>query len=119
MHRLAFVLLLAFVLPLAEARAHAMLEQAAPRVGSTVKSAPRALALTFSQKLEGAFSNIRVLDASGARVDGGKAQVDPGNPTVLRIGLKPLPPGTYKVQWRVLSVDTHTTEGSFSFKVEP
>jgi methionine-rich copper-binding protein CopC len=36
---------------------------------------------------------------------------------VMRIGLKPLPPGTYKVHWRVLSVDTHTTEGAFSFHV--
>jgi methionine-rich copper-binding protein CopC len=36
---------------------------------------------------------------------------------VLHVGLKPLPPGTYRVHWRVLSVDTHTTEGSFTFQV--
>jgi methionine-rich copper-binding protein CopC len=28
-----------------------------------------------------------------------------------------LPSGTYKASWHVLSVDTHTTEGDFSFTV--
>jgi methionine-rich copper-binding protein CopC len=28
-----------------------------------------------------------------------------------------LPPGSYKVQWHALSVDTHTTQGAFSFRV--
>jgi methionine-rich copper-binding protein CopC len=28
-----------------------------------------------------------------------------------------LSPGTYRVHWHVLSVDTHKTEGSFSFRV--
>ena len=31
------------------------------------------------------------------------------------IGLKELSPGAYKVNWRALSVDTHKTEGDFSF----
>jgi methionine-rich copper-binding protein CopC len=35
----------------------------------------------------------------------------------MRIGLKPLAPGSYRVRWHALSVDTHNTEGSFSFTV--
>jgi methionine-rich copper-binding protein CopC len=35
----------------------------------------------------------------------------------MRVSVKTLPPGTYHVSWRVLSVDTHTTEGAFSFTV--
>jgi methionine-rich copper-binding protein CopC len=35
----------------------------------------------------------------------------------LQIPLKPLPPGTYKVNWHVLSVDIHKTQGSYSFSV--
>ena len=31
--------------------------------------------------------------------------------------VKSLAPGTYQVHWRALSVDTHTTQGSFSFHV--
>jgi methionine-rich copper-binding protein CopC len=96
------------------AMAHAFLDHAEPRVGSTVQSAPRELSLSFTQALEPAFSTVEVRDASGVRVDQGKARI---SADVMRIGLKPLPPGTYKVQWRALSVDTHTTEGSFSFQV--
>jgi methionine-rich copper-binding protein CopC len=57
---------------------------------------------------------LQVTDASGARVDTGKPQV---SGSTMRVGLKSLPPGTYKVHWRALSVDTHTTEGNFSFHV--
>ena len=39
--------------------------------------------------------------------------------TQLRVSLKALPPGSYKVIWRVLSVDTHRTEGNFTFRVGP
>jgi copper resistance protein C len=96
------------------ASAHAFLDHASPLVGSTVQTAPHEVSLTFTQNLEPAFSAVQVTDANGARVDQGKAQVS-GN--TMRIGLKSLAPGHYKVHWRVLSVDTHTTEGNFSFHV--
>jgi copper resistance protein C len=99
------------------AHAHAYLDRADPRVGSVVGSAPRALSLWFTEKLEPAFSTIEVRTAAGVRVDQGRARVDSVNRNLLQIGLKPLPSGTYKVRRRVLSVDTHTTEGSFSFQV--
>jgi methionine-rich copper-binding protein CopC len=47
------------------------------------------------------------------------SRVDRKEPTVLRTTLKKLPPGTYKVVWRVLSVDTHVTTGTFTFTVAP
>jgi methionine-rich copper-binding protein CopC len=34
------------------------------------------------------------------------------------VTLPPLAPGTYTVIWRVLSVDSHITEGRFTFRVE-
>ena len=99
------------------ANAHAFLDHAEPRVGSSVPSAPREVTLWFTQNLEAAFSSAIVNDSAGARVNEGKARVDPGSPNVLRVPLRHLLPGAYKVFWRVLSVDTHTTEGSFSFRV--
>ena len=97
------------------AHAHAFLDHAEPRVGSTTPSAPQEVVLVFSQKVEPAFSSVEVSDAHGARVDQGKPKV---SATTMRIGLKPLPAGTYRVRWHVLSVDTHTTEGNFTFQVE-
>jgi copper resistance protein C len=96
------------------AEAHAFLDHAEPRVGSTVSTTPRELVLSYTQNLEPAFSSVEVSDANGARVDLGKPSISAG---VMRVGLKPLPPGTYRVRWKVLSVDTHTTEGSFTFHV--
>ncbi|MBV8494998.1 MAG: copper resistance protein CopC [Alphaproteobacteria bacterium] len=97
--------------------AHAFLDHASPAVGSTVPAAPGAISLSFTQDLEPAFSSVSVTNEAGQRVDLGNAQVPPSAPAELRVGLRPLPPGTYTVSWRVVSVDTHPTEGRFQFTV--
>ena len=97
--------------------AHAFPDHAVPSVGSVVAQSPAQVQIWFTQKLEPAFSRIEVLDAGGQRVDGGDASVDAQDPSLLRVSLKKLAPGTYKVVWHVLSVDTHATEGDFTFKV--
>ena len=99
------------------ARAHAFLDHASPAVGSTVRQSPASISLWFTQELEPAFSTVTITDQGGQRVDGGDAKVDARDQTLLRASLKPLPPGTYKVSWHVVSVDTHTTEGTFTFRV--
>ena len=98
----------------AEATAHAMLDHAEPRVGNKVATAPREVTLWFTQKLEPAFSTITVTNSAGQRVDSGKTRVS-GNQ--MSVSLRSGGPGTYHVTWRVLSVDSHTTDGSFSFQV--
>ena len=101
------------------ALAHAALERASPVAGSTVAAAPSEVVLTFTEKLEPAFSSIEVRNARGAAMQAGKATVDPKQRTQLRVTLNTLPPGTYKVIWRVLSVDTHRAQGDFTFRVGP
>jgi methionine-rich copper-binding protein CopC len=95
------------------AGAHAFLDHSEPRVGNTVRSAPSAVTLWFTQKLEPAFSSAQVTNASGAVVSSGASV----SGTIMRVGVRSLPPGTYRVHWKVLSVDTHTTEGNFTFRV--
>lgn len=94
--------------------AHAFLDNAEPRVGSTVATTPREVTLSFTQRLEPAFSTVQVTNAAGERVDDGMPRV---GANIMRVNLKTLPPGTYRVQWHVLSVDAHVTEGSFTFRV--
>jgi len=101
----------------AAAHAHAFLDHADPKVGSVVAAAPSELRLWFSQDLEPAFSTAEVLDATGQRVETGKVAVDAKERTLLRVPLGQLAPGTYTVNWRVVSVDTHPTEGRFTFRV--
>jgi copper resistance protein C len=111
---LTLISLLAVTAAGSTAQAHAFLDHASPLVGSTVQSAPHEVVLTFTQNLEPAFSTVEVTDGSGGRVDQGKASVS-GN--TMRIGLKSISAGSYKVNWHALSVDTHSTQGSFSFTV--
>jgi len=98
---------------------HAFLERAEPRVGSTVRTAPSQVRVWFTENLEPAFSTLEVWNQDGKRVDGGTAAVSPASPTMLQVPIKALGPGTYRVKWRVLSVDTHVTEGAFTFRVAP
>jgi len=116
LHSFVFVVLLGAMPTLAEA--HAFLDHTSPRVGNTVMPAPKEVVLWFTQKLEPAFSSIEVRNEQGASVTTGKATVV-GDRTQMRVPLKALAKGTYKVLWRVLSVDTHRTEGDFSFHVGP
>src|ERR1700732_5048772 len=92
-----------------EAAAHAFLDHADPRVGNSVATAPREVTLWFTQKLEPAFSTITVTDAAGQRVDAGKARV---SGDTMAVSLRKIGSGTYRVNWRVLSVDTHTNDGT-------
>jgi len=103
----------------AGAGAHAFLDRADPRVGSTIRTPPAQVRLWFTENLEPAFSGVQVLNEAGQRVDKGDSQVDPSNLALLRISVQSLPPGTYKVIWRVLSVDSHVTEGDFTFRIAP
>jgi methionine-rich copper-binding protein CopC len=100
------------------ASAHAVLQQAEPRVESTLKRAPEEVRLYFSERLEPAYSSVRVLNDHGVQVDRRDSHVDRANPVLLRATLPPLPPGTYKVIWRVLSIDADVTEGGFTFRIE-
>lgn len=97
-----------------QAAAHAMLERAEPRVGNTVAMAPRDVTLWFTQKLEAAFSTISVTDPAGQRIDTGKARVS-GNQ--MSVSILAGGAGMYRVIWRALSADAHTTDGSFTFQV--
>lgn len=94
--------------------AHATLERASPPVGASVAGSPGEVRLWFSEALEPRFSGAEVTGPSG-RV-GGRATAS-GNQLV--IGVPRLAPGSYRVHWHVLSVDTHKTEGSFTFEVRP
>ena len=98
--------------------AHAFLDRASPAVGSAVSGAPPALNLTYTEPVEPLFCSVQVTDAGGVRVDEGKPTLlEDGR--ILSVKLKTLPPGIYNVEWHVTSVDTHKTEGHFTFTVMP
>lgn len=96
------------------AYAHAHLQRSEPGDGTTVTPAPNQVAVWFTERLEPAFSGVEIRDAQGNRVDQGEPEIDGAS---MRIGVKALSPGMYRVNWHALSVDTHKSEGTFSFQV--
>ena len=110
--------LAASVLTASVVAGHAVLQRTEPRVESTLKRAPDEVKLYFTERLEPAYSSVRVVNARGVQVDRRDSHVDRSNPVLLRATLPPLPPGRYKVIWRVLSIDADVTEGGFTFRIE-
>ena len=113
--------ILALLLSLLPGRvaAHAFPERFDPPVGAVLTTAPTQVRIWFDGDLEPAFSTIIVTDSAGQHVDQGNAQVDPKNRRLLAVTLTALPPGVYKVVWRVLAVDGHRTQGDFRFTLKP
>ena len=113
----AACLLAAAVVTCRPVAAHAFLDHAMPAVGSTVHASPTTVRLAFSEPLEPAFSRAHVEDATGKVVDAGDGHVDAADRTMLVVAVPSLPPGTYRVRWRIVSVDTHVTEGDYTFTI--
>jgi methionine-rich copper-binding protein CopC len=110
---------LVLLLPAARVSAHAFLEHSDPPVGGKVHSAPAAVRIWFTEAIEPASSSLQVFDAAGKQVDKKDTHLDRSNRSLLQVSLPPLGPGTYKVVWRVVSLDTHVTKGDFRFQVAP
>jgi methionine-rich copper-binding protein CopC len=102
-----------------DASAHARLKRAVPPVGGVVSanSVPAEIRIWFSERVEVSLSEIQVVNAAGLRFDNGELRLDEADPTELHLALKPLAPGRYRVVWRVISMDTHKTNGTFPFRV--
>jgi copper resistance protein C len=113
---LASMLALASLTP---AFAHAHLQSADPAVGSTVAVPPANVTCNFTEALEQHFSKLEVQDASGKRVDSGDMHLASGNGKQMLVGLPKLGAGVYTVIWHATSVDTHKTQGQFTFTVKP
>ncbi|MGA2053204.1 MAG: copper homeostasis periplasmic binding protein CopC [Opitutales bacterium] len=99
--------------------AHAFLDHADPKVGSTVSPAPTVVKLWFTEDLEPAFSKLTVSDAQGKEVDKKDAHVDDKNKALFIVSLPAgLPAGAYTVNWHAVASDTHKTQGTFKFTVK-
>ena len=111
------VAMLSVMAAVVRVEAHAFLVRAEPRVGSKVTKAPSEVRVWFSEAVRARLSSIQVFDVSGKQVDKRDTHSD-GNRAILCISLIPaLPPGSYKVIWRVTSMDTHITKGDFRFQI--
>jgi methionine-rich copper-binding protein CopC len=116
-HTAIIALALAAALSFAQgAAAHAFLERAEPKVGSRLDAPPTEVRLWFTQALEPSLCVVRIDGPPG--FGGTKPAATASDPRELVVPLgKPAPVGRYVVHWRVVSVDSHMTQGDFGFRV--
>ncbi len=98
--------------------AHAHLDSASPADGAVLTAAPEAVTLVFTEDLELALSRLSVTGADGAAVETTPLEHESGDVRTLHVTLPTLAPGVYTVDWGVTSVDTHSTEGSYTFTLD-
>jgi copper resistance protein C len=96
-----------------QAHAHAFVDHAEPAVGARVQVMPNEVRIWFTEPVELAVSSIKVFDTTGKQID---VHADPKKRALLRVSLPALAPGTYKVIWQVVSMDSHATNGDFTFR---
>jgi len=100
------------------ARAHAFLDYSEPAVGATVNAPPAQVKISFTEKLHhDPRTTIQVFDATRREVDRKDAKIDEKNESEMAVSLPKLAPGTYKVVWSAIAIDTHHTHGTFEFVV--
>ncbi|MGQ4382269.1 copper resistance CopC/CopD family protein [Streptomyces sp. SAS_270] len=100
------------------ASAHAGLSSVDPGDGAVLKSAPRAVTLTFTESVGLLDGSFRVLDPANRRVHTGEPQHADGRSDTARVTLpRDLGTGTFTVAWRVVSADSHPVSGAFTFSV--
>jgi len=128
------------------ASAHAFLNASVPSADSMVSTPLKEIKLSYSEQVEIHFcifkvykidappgADLRTLHAAAdtlvsadllkrgderARADAGLANTERTSSDIV-VRLKDLQPGAYVLMWRALSVDTHTTQGSFVFIYSP
>lgn len=114
----AGVVILVSLLWAGPALAHALLVRSIPESNAELQNSPGSVEMWFSEPIEPAFSDARLVGPDGQDVDTGAAIVDDSDPTHMTLVLGNLDPGLYTVAWHTLSVvDGHDWYGSFPFTV--
>ncbi len=100
----------------APASAHANLVSSTPTAGSVVQKAPAEVRLTFSEPVEVARDAVVVVGPDGQPLAGLRPATDPKDRTSVVVALPDsLSSGTYRVRYRILSIDGHVVPGEIRF----
>ena len=95
---------------------HATLVSSEPVANSHLASPPTRVRLVYSEPIEGKLAKVTIVPATAAPIVL-RAGADPRDVHAVIAPVDALGPGTYKVEWRVVSADGHPVDGTFSFTV--
>ena len=115
---LAGALVAALALLPVEVGAHAFVSRTEPRMSANLAESPAQVRIWFDGPVEKMYLDVRVEAEDKRRVDKQDARLNPGDATLVEVGVPRLPAGRHRVFWKVVARDGHTREGSFSFLVK-
>ena len=95
------------------AQAHDQLVGSNPEDGAELDEQPEWIEMDFSGEIQDVGTEVQVLQDGGDDVSAGEITVE--GTTVSSALPDNLTPGTYTVQWRVVSSDGHPISGEFDF----
>lgn len=105
------------------ALAHPKLVTSTPAPNAVVE-ATTTIQLGFSERLVPQFSGVDVVTTNmpGMKMSGpakmqARSSIGADRKSIMLTFARPLPRGSYKVDWHVVSTDTHRVNGSYVFKV--
>ena len=97
--------------------AHAELLTSDPQPGAVLDAGPARVTLTFNEPVEISLGAIRVFDGTGRSIDIGAARHPGGRGAAVEVDLPKLSDGSYVVDWRVVSSDSHPVHAAFTFQI--
>jgi copper resistance protein C len=107
---------LALLVGVPPAGAHAELESSDPDDGATLASAPAAITFTFGEQILGEGNAVTLTDvAAGTRLEVGPVEVE--GDTVSVTWPESSPAGEFRAAYRVVSADGHPIDGTITFTV--
>src|SRR4051794_20845815 len=110
-------LVLVIVGPATAAFAHAELESSDPAAGAVLAKSPDHVTLTFSEPVEISLGAIRLFDGKGNEIDIGESSHPDGKASAVTVSVPPLAEGSYVVDWKVVSADSHPVHAAYTFQV--
>ncbi|HXR35815.1 MAG TPA: copper resistance CopC family protein [Candidatus Binataceae bacterium] len=96
--------------------AHSFPQRQSPAAGETLTSPPSEVSIKYDAPIEKLFAKLEVVGPDGKNEATSAPQVSADGRT-LSVKLVPLKPGEYEVKWGVVGIDTHRTQGSYTFTV--
>jgi copper transport protein len=112
-------LVVAVLAGVGQAAAHSELLSSDPQPGQVLDQAPEHITLTFNEHVEISLGAIRVFDGTGRSIDVSAARHPGGHGEIVEIDLPKLTNGSYVVDWRVVSADSHPVHAAYTFQVGP
>jgi len=115
---LKLIILTTLLLSSSACFSHAKTVSSDPAPRSVISRSPEFVTILFNQQLEPAYSTIIVKSSDGNSVTNNNASVDPKNNKRLILSLPNLASDKYTVSYKVLSLDGHVIESSYTFRIK-